>query len=408
MVERNTQIDIVIPFYNDSDEVWKNVLYDYMAKERTDDRQVTGEERYRDWENLKYWFRCIEENCKWVNKVFLIVASESQIPYWLNRNNPKLRIVLHKEYIPKELLPTFNVMTIENYFCKIKDLSNNYVYCNDDYFFLNPTTEDMFFRNNLPVYKDDGEEIKKFNTDGVDGTFYQILNNGIDLQLEINGDKSKWYSLEHLPVPHKKDFENEILDTYYDKFINANNKSRFRNKNNLSNHVYLCLYRDTKPYYKFNSYSNSCYMSIRKDTDFNRYKDYDMVCFNDTQLLSPKDFITTKNNMLKFLKNKLPNKSLFEKEGGIEMMMLEVIEEFTLRDFDKLKNIERKGEDTAGRLFVGDKFECDEKMADYLTGNNPLERPVAKVIGVTPKEEPVVEEPKAEPKPKVTRKRSKK
>ena len=116
---KENKIDIVIPFYNDSDEEWSKVLYDYLKNEHSNDRQVTGEERYRDWENFKYFFRGIEQNCKWVNKVFLIVASESQIPNWLNRNNSKLRIVYHDEYIPKEL-------------------SNNYIYCNDDYFFINP------------------------------------------------------------------------------------------------------------------------------------------------------------------------------------------------------------------------------------------------------------------------------
>lgn len=313
MVERNSQIDIVIPFYNDSDKVWSEILYKYMSEEGSNDRQVVGEERYRDWENFKYWFRGVEENCKWVNKVFLVVASESQIPEWLDRNNPKLRIVLHEEYIPNELLPTFNIMTIENYFCRIKDLSDNYVYCNDDYFFLNPTTAGMFFVDNLPVYKDTETEIKKLDTSGEDGTFYQCLNNGMDLQLKIDGNKAKWYALDHLPVSHKKDFENEILWYYGNEFFNANNKSRFRDRNNLSNHVFLCLYKDTKPYYKFNNYINSCYVSVRKDIDFDDYIYYDMVCFNDTQLLKQKDFIDVKNRMIDFLERKFPNKSSFEK-----------------------------------------------------------------------------------------------
>ena len=253
MVERNTKIDIVIPFYNDSDKEWKEVLHKHMIKEGSADRQVTGEERYRDWENLKYWFRCIEKNCKWVNNVFLVVASESQVPDWINRNYYKLKIVYHKDYIPKELLPTFNIMTIENYFCNIKELSNNYVYCNDDYFFLNPTRAGMFFVDDYPVYQDNKRELKQLDTSGEDGTFYQILNNGMNLQLKINAYNSNWYPLEHLPVPHKKDFEKEIIDKYYNEFINANNKSGFRDRNNLSNHVFLCLYRDTRPYYKFNS-----------------------------------------------------------------------------------------------------------------------------------------------------------
>lgn len=313
MVERNTPIDLVIPFYNDSDEKWRKVLQEYMLEDNTSDRQVSGEERYRDWGNLKYWFRCVEENCKWVNKVFLIVASETQIPKWLDRNNTKLRIVLHKEYIPEKLLPTFNTFTIENFIPLIKDLSNNFVYCNDDYFFLNETTKEMFFVNDYPVYEDTKTELKEFDTNGIDGTFYSILNNGMGLQLKINGDKAKWYAITHLPEPYKKDNALEILKSNFDYFIKANSTSRFRSREKLSNHLYNCIYKDTKLYYKFNVYKNSSYVSITKDTDFNNYKDKQMVCFNDTQRLSKEDFEEVKNKMILFFENKVPNKSSFEK-----------------------------------------------------------------------------------------------
>ena len=69
------------------------------------------------------------------------------------------------------------------------------------------------------------------------------------------------------------------------------------------------------------------------------------------------------------------------------MIKVEVIEEFTLRKFNELKNILRKGKEEDGRLFVGDTFECDEKITDYLTGNNPINRAVVKVIEVIPEKE---------------------
>lgn len=306
-------IDIVVPFYNNTDKKWQKVLKEYMLKENSNDRQIVGDERYRDWDCFKYWFRCVEENCKWVNKVFLIVASESQVPDWLDKTNPKLRIVYHNEYIPKELLPTFNTFTIEDYICKIKDLSNNFVYCNDDYYFLNPVSKHLFFIDDYPVYRDIGEPIIKFGTywlESTDGTFYNVLNNGMDLQLKICGDKSKWYALDHLPNAHKKDFENEIIDSYYENFINAN-KTGFRDKYKYSNHVFTCLYRDMKSYYKFDNYYNSCYVTIKSDTNFDDFKDYDMVCFNDTEQLD--DFETTKNKMVQFFEKKFPKKSSFEK-----------------------------------------------------------------------------------------------
>ena len=66
------------------------------------------------------------------------------------------------------------------------------------------------------------------------------------------------------------------------------------------------------------------------------------------------------------------------------MIKVEVIEKFTLKNFDELKNIKRRNFDEKGTLFVGDTFECNKDMVDYLTGNNPLNKAVVKVIEVKP------------------------
>lgn len=72
------------------------------------------------------------------------------------------------------------------------------------------------------------------------------------------------------------------------------------------------------------------------------------------------------------------------------MIKVEVIEEFTLQKFKELKNIVRAGKEEKGRLYVKDVFECDEEMAKYLTGDNPLNKVVVKVIEVIPEEKKVV------------------
>lgn len=69
------------------------------------------------------------------------------------------------------------------------------------------------------------------------------------------------------------------------------------------------------------------------------------------------------------------------------MIKVKVIEDFTLGKFNELKNITRKQKEQEGKLFIGDIFECDEKMADYLTGNNSINRAVVKVIEVIPEKE---------------------
>ena len=68
------------------------------------------------------------------------------------------------------------------------------------------------------------------------------------------------------------------------------------------------------------------------------------------------------------------------------MIRVEVIEQFNFKDYDKIKDtIKRKSIDVKGTLFIGDTFECDEDMIKYLTGDNPLNKTVVKVIEVEPK-----------------------
>lgn len=79
---------------------------------------------------------------------------------------------------------------------------------------------------------------------------------------------------------------------------------------------------------------------------------------------------------------------LKEKERRKNMIKCEVLEKFNLKDFDKLENIKRGTSfDKYGELYRTDTFECSKDMADYLTGNNPINRAVVKVIEVEPEED---------------------
>lgn len=141
----NYPIDVVIPWVDGSDKEWQKEKAKYSGE---GELGANTEIRYQDWGNLKYLFRALEKNMPWVNKVFLITWGH--IPQFLNTDNPKVRIVNHKEYIPEEFLPTFNSNTIELNVHRIKDLSENFILFNDDLFPLKFTEEDYYFINDLP------------------------------------------------------------------------------------------------------------------------------------------------------------------------------------------------------------------------------------------------------------------
>ena len=106
------------------------------------------ENRYRDWELMRFWFRGIEAFAPWVNRVFFV--SNGQKPIWLNTDHPKLRMVTHQDYIPEIYLPTFNSNVIELWLHNIPDLSERFVLFNDDMFLTAPVTPEDFFEDGLP------------------------------------------------------------------------------------------------------------------------------------------------------------------------------------------------------------------------------------------------------------------
>lgn len=101
--------------------------------------------RFRnDFDFLRYWFRGVEKFAPWVNRIFFVTAGH--LPDWLNPDHPKLKIIHHSDFIPKEFLPTFNSHTIENNLHRIKELSENFVYFNDDFYLLRKTRSEDFFK----------------------------------------------------------------------------------------------------------------------------------------------------------------------------------------------------------------------------------------------------------------------
>ena len=63
------KIDFVILWVDGSDKNWLEEKNKYSEKREED---VDGKIRYRDWDNLKYWFRGVEKFAPWVNKIYFV------------------------------------------------------------------------------------------------------------------------------------------------------------------------------------------------------------------------------------------------------------------------------------------------------------------------------------------------
>ena len=147
--DKDRKIDFVITWVDGNDPEWqreKEIRLGHTdALLDVDDRK----ERYRDWDNLQYWFRGVEKYAPWVRKIHFVTWGH--IPQWLNTEHPKLNIVRHEEFIPEKFRPTFNSHTIEWNLHRIKGLSEQFVYFNDDMFLIDQVKEEDFFKNGRAV-----------------------------------------------------------------------------------------------------------------------------------------------------------------------------------------------------------------------------------------------------------------
>lgn len=80
------------------------------------------------------------------------------------------------------------------------------------------------------------------------------------------------------------------------------------------------------------------------------------------------------------------------------MIKVRTISPFTLKDYNKLSNVEKLFNREPNAFDIGDTFECDEEMAQYLTGKNEQGLVVVEIVEVIPnvKEKEEVKEQKQE------------
>jgi len=127
--------------------------HDYLAATGSfhDDRSAICNPRFRTWGTEELLICCIRKNLPWIRAIHIILARPSQVQPWmaamaLQQTGPQLKIVCHQDFMPKEVLPTFNSRAIEMYLHRIPDLADCFLYGNDDMFPITPMVEEDFFR----------------------------------------------------------------------------------------------------------------------------------------------------------------------------------------------------------------------------------------------------------------------
>jgi hypothetical protein len=292
-------MDIVITYVDGNDPVWKQDYEKYT-------NVPVMQKRFRDWGTLKYLLRGIETYMPFIRNVYLVVSHPSQVPQWAETS--QLNIVLHKDIIPNEYLPTFNCNPIEMHLHRIPGLDEEYLYFNDDLYPLSPCRSEDFFR--------DGRGVLKFSSHFiVSGMYKHICKNSDSLARKVLGMKRSWRFIrpQHTCTAMLKSQCEELYSKCEAEILAS--LTRTRTADNLNQYLFLDY-----QYYKglmidekiSNKHFSVALASPEKLYDYILNPSCNLMCVNDVNL-SESRYEALRESMIRAFETKFPSKSRFEK-----------------------------------------------------------------------------------------------
>lgn len=296
-----TKIDVVVTWVDGTDPVWLEEKRKYIP-----DGTFHGSDkdlRYRPSELFRYWFRGIEKFAPWVNKVFFVTYGH--VPSWLNVNHPKLKIIKHTDYIPKQYLPTYNSNVIELNLHRIEELSEQFILFNDDMFTIKPVNETDFFKNgkarDVVLYRsilpDEDFSSIEFNNVKVINKYFSksILKRKFFENFKFSNGKDNIHNLisllyskipgyrnSHLPKAHFKSTFSKLWELENERLTKVC-LNRFRQENDV-NHFLMAHWNIESDRVITQSKHFGCLMNISLTEDVKNSIEknkYHLICIND-------------------------------------------------------------------------------------------------------------------------------
>lgn len=299
-------VDVVVSWVNGSDPIWLAKFSKYSKNLSTNiHKNGTNQARFDNHGELFYVLQSILYNIPWVNKIYII--TDKQTP---NFDLPKNTYLIdHDQLIDAKYLPTFNSHIIEAHLHKIPNLSERFIYFNDDVFVARPLPKNHFFcGNGISSLFINNKKLDEMISKGIQTpTLSACLNSRALLLNKYN--KIINNPLVHTYIPLRKEYFIKAWEEFpqqIDLFL----KNRFRSVNDLNLATFLVpwmmylekdaiLVRDICYYFNIRSnVANTYYNILLKMKENNRAPH--SICANDFLSNNKTDF---KNNLLDFLES---------------------------------------------------------------------------------------------------------
>lgn len=277
-------IDVVFTWVDSSDAEWIHERSKYDIANNTNGEAASAA-RYLNRDELRYALRSIYANAPWVNHIYIVTSGHR--PSWLDEH-PSVSVVTHDQiFEDPSVLPVFNSHAIEANIHRIPDLSEHFIYFNDDMFIGRAVSPETFFQSNgSPRFFPSRSRVPFAAPSPNDSPVDAATKNGRAL-LQDDFGVAISQVMEHAPYALRRSVLEEMADRYSETYAKTS-ASRFRSAvdlNTLSNfaHHYGYLTERAVPASLLFTYVGLSVrdLSVRLDRMLVR-RDRDAFCLNDT------------------------------------------------------------------------------------------------------------------------------
>lgn len=158
MTENACPIDAVITWVDGADPVHKAKLRRHLKAQTANQTPNVHPTRFSDDGEIEYCVQSILRFAPWVRTIYIV--TDEQTPALLSKihtlaTDTTIKVVDHKDIFKgyESYLPTFNTRTIANMIWRIPDLSEQFLFFNDDYFLCTPMQPEDFFQNGQVILR---------------------------------------------------------------------------------------------------------------------------------------------------------------------------------------------------------------------------------------------------------------
>ena len=173
----------------------KNLQKNRAAGESAEVRAAANDAvRSMAHDELRYSLRSVFRYLPWIRNIFICVDDDQLFHDWTELNDPRIRIVRQSEFVPRNALPVFNSCAIELCIPYIEELSERFIYANDDNFVARELSPEFFFDAKGRAICRFGESLVP-HLGSRDSFYYRALRTLQELVERLSGRRLKSHDL---------------------------------------------------------------------------------------------------------------------------------------------------------------------------------------------------------------------